>query len=71
MTIEISDPATVALIHVLAARTGNTDEAAVETAVIKALAALDGQGRSYRERRNSRVRARALEAEMPTEQQPV
>lgn len=70
MTIEISDPETLALIRVLAARTGHTDEGAVEAAVIKALAALDGQGTSYRDRRNSRVRARALEAELPTEQQP-
>jgi len=70
MTINIQDPETVALIHLLAARTGHTDEEAVEAAVIKALGALEVNGTSYRERRNARVRARALEAEFPSEAQP-
>lgn len=69
MTIKISDPQTIELIRELAARTGHTEESAVDAAVIKALNALDGQGSSYRERRNSRVRARVLEAERATEQQ--
>ncbi|WP_062208385.1 type II toxin-antitoxin system VapB family antitoxin [Demequina oxidasica] len=70
MTIEIRDPETIELIRALAARTGHSEELAVEAAVLKALAALDAQGTSYRERRNSRVRARVLEVEWPTERQP-
>lgn len=71
MSIKIQDPETVALIHLLAARTGHSDEEAVEAAVIKALDSLGASGTSYRERRNARVRARALEAQLPSEAQPV
>jgi len=70
MTIEISDLETVALIRLLAARTGTTDEAAVRAAVTQALAGLDNNGTSYSERRNARVRASALEAARSTEPQP-
>ncbi|WP_430867242.1 type II toxin-antitoxin system VapB family antitoxin [Demequina aurantiaca] len=71
MTIEINDPETIALIRLLAARTGDTDEGAVDAAVTTALGALGGRGTSYRERRNARVRARALEAEQPPSPQSV
>ncbi|WP_061964224.1 type II toxin-antitoxin system VapB family antitoxin [Demequina aurantiaca] len=69
MTIEIRDPETIELIRALAARTGHSEELAVEAAVLKALSALDAQGTSYRERRNSRVRARALDAQQSPEPQ--
>lgn len=70
MTIEIRDAETVALIRLLAARTGTSDEAAVDAAVTNALASLDTNGTSYREHRNARVRTHALEAQQSGKEQP-
>lgn len=63
MTIEIRDEHTADLVRLLAEHTGTDQETAIAQAVQAKLDFLGVGYSSYRERRNARVRARALEVQ--------